>query len=140
MSTRDLGVPFYGCFDFIGRRFSVSILQCNDTSCGIQTKSLHDVLTKELCLSLSSVDAVKQLSTPLSVVRDALHLAPRDPTSLYTHQVMRPSIGQVAKRHNVNLLLSSTDKSEFAGALAAIVKAQIALFAQQLADSEHADV
>jgi hypothetical protein len=118
----------------------VALLRCNQSSCGIQTKSLHDVLTNELCLPLSSVDAVKQLSTPLSVVRGALHLAPRDPTSLYTHQVMRPSIGQVAKLHNVNLLLSSTDKSEFAGALAAIVKAQIALFAQQLADSEHADV
>ena len=80
----------------------MSLLRCNQSSCCIQTKSIHDVLTNELCLPLSSVDDVKQLSTPLSVLRGVLHLASHDPTSLYTHQVMCPSTGQVESLHNVN--------------------------------------
>ena len=103
MTVNDLQVPFFGCFDYMGRRVA---LVCPKSSInprtlrtgpqepsaarnmrGLTSPSLHFVMENVLSLPPCAVDVVGVAATGARLVRGAMHLTGCAPDAAFPYQV-----------------------------------------------------
>ena len=96
MTVSDLQVPFFGCFDYMGRRVALNggtlrtrpqVPSAARNMRGLTSPTLHFVMQNILSLPPCAVDAVGVAATGARLVRGAMHLTSCVPDAAFPYQV-----------------------------------------------------